>query len=72
MRGAGTANGQAVIDLFVLWGGVELRLPPDWVVSNQTLTIMGGLEDRSTGTQDTRNRLTLRGVVLMGGVEIKT
>jgi len=33
---------------------------------------MGGAEDQSTGTQQARNRLIVRGVVIMGGVDIKT
>ena len=71
LRGAGTA-GEAIIDVFVVWGGVEIRVPPDWSVSNQVVAIMAGASDKSTGTRDSRNRLLLRGFVLMGGVEIKT
>ena len=33
---------------------------------------MGGAEDKSTGTQRRAHRLIVRGVVIMGGVEIKT
>jgi hypothetical protein len=33
---------------------------------------MGGAVDKSTGTQAARHHLTVRGFVLMGGVEIKT
>ena len=65
-------NGEAVIDLFVMMGGVELRVPPDWNVSNQMVAVMGGLQDRSTGPADSPHRLILRGFVVMGGVEVKT
>lgn len=71
LRQAGAHNGEAVIDVFVLWGGIEIVVPPDWSVSNQVTPIMGGAEDRSTGTQQSRNRLVVKGVVLMGGVDIK-
>jgi len=64
-------NGEAVIDLFILMGGVEIKVPPDWVVSNQVVAIMGGASDKSMGSADSKNRLTLRGFVLMGGVEVK-
>lgn len=67
-----TINGEAVIDVFCMWGGIEITVPPDWAVSNQVVAIMGGAEDSSSGTQDSRSRLILRGFVLMGGVEIKT
>lgn len=73
LRGASTAAGQeAVIDVFVWWGGVEITVPPDWAVSNQVVAIMGGAEDSSTGTQASTNRLIVRGFCIMGGVEIAT
>lgn len=73
LRGASTAAGQeAIIDVFVWWGGVEITVPPDWAVSNQIVAIMGGADDSSTGTQASTNRLTVRGFCIMGGVEIKT
>jgi predicted membrane protein len=65
-------NGEAVIDLFVVMGGVEIKVPPDWVVSNQAIAVMGGAVDKSTGAADSRHRLVLRGFVMMGGVEVKT
>ena len=69
---AGTANGEAVIDVFALWGGIEITVPSDWEVSNRITPILGGAEDKSSGSQGARNRLVLRGFVVMGGVEVKT
>ena len=72
LRAAATANGDALIDVFVMWGGIEIWVPPDWVVVNKVNVLMGGVEDKSTGTRDARHRLTVRGFVVMGGLEIKT
>lgn len=72
LRGASTGGQEAVIDVFVWWGGIEITVPPDWAVSNQVVVFMGGADDKSSGTQDARNRLIVRGFVVMGGVEIKT
>jgi hypothetical protein len=72
LRGASTATGTAVVDVFALMGGIEITVPTDWVVVNQIMPILGGVEDKSTGTQASQHRLILRGFVLMGGVEIKT
>jgi predicted membrane protein len=72
LRQATTGGAEAVIDVFVMWGGIEIRVPPDWSVSNQIVPIMGGAEDKSSGTQASQNRLVLRGFAIMGGVEIKT
>ncbi len=65
-------NGEAVVDLFVVMGGVEIKVPPDWIVSNQAIAIMGGASDKSAGSSDSRHRLVLRGFIMMGGVEVKT
>ncbi|MFO7301994.1 MAG: LiaF-related protein [Acidobacteriota bacterium] len=65
-------NGEAVVDLFVLMGGIDVRVPPDWNVTTQVVAVMGGVQDRSTGPADSPHRLVLRGFVLMGGVEVKT
>lgn len=71
LRQASTA-GDAIIDVFVVMGGLEIKVPPDWVVSNQIVAIMGGVSDKSTGVQDAKNRLIIRGFALMGGVEVKS
>lgn len=72
LRSASTTAGQAVIEVFAFWGGIEIRVPPDWIVENQVSAIMGGSEDKSGGSPDARNRLILRGIIVMGGLEIKT
>lgn len=72
LRQAATDNGEAVIEVFVTWGGIEIIVPPDWAVSNKITAIMGGVEDQSAGTQMSQNRLVIKGVVVMGGVTIKT
>lgn len=70
LRGSTAAPGGAVVDVFVMWGGIEIWVPPDWAVSNEVSVLMGGAEDKSTGAQDARNRLTVRGFCIMGGIEI--
>lgn len=70
LRGATAAPGGAVIDVFVMWGGIEIWVPPDWAVSNEVMVLMGGADDKSTGAQDARSRLTVRGFCVMGGIEI--
>jgi len=72
LRGAGIAGDAAVIDLFVIWGGVEIKVPPDWKVSCEALPIMGGVDDRSKAPAgEARGHLVLKGLIVMGGVEIK-
>ena len=65
-------HGDAVIDVFAMWGGIEIRVPEDWTVINRVTPIMGGVEDNSHPPQGTSpHRLTIRGMVVMGGIEIK-
>lgn len=72
LRPAATAGGHAVIEVFVLMGGVEITVPPDWAVVNRAVVVMGGINDHSTGAQAAAHTLEIHGVVVMGGVEIKT
>ncbi len=65
-------HGEAVIDVFTMWGGIEIRVPEDWTVVSEILPLMGGVEDKTRPPQGaTAHRLNLRGFAIMGGVEIK-
>jgi hypothetical protein len=65
-------HGEAVIDVFVMWGGIEIRVPEDWTVASQIMPLMAGVEDKTRPPLGaTEHRLVLRGFALMGGVEIK-
>lgn len=65
-------HGEAVMDVFVVWGGVEIRVPEDWTVSSHIVPLMAGVEDKTRPPQGaTTHHLILRGFALMGGVEIK-
>lgn len=65
-------NGEAVIDVFAMWGGIEIRVPENWTVVGRVTPIMGGFEDKTRAPQGaSTHRLIIRGVVLMGGVEVK-
>jgi predicted membrane protein len=65
-------DGEAVIDVFAMWGGIEIKVPEDWSVSGRVTTILGGYEDKTRPPRDsTAHRLILRGVVIMGGIEVK-
>jgi predicted membrane protein len=72
LRQARPVPGGAVIDLFVWWGGLDLRVPEDWKVVLEGNVLMGGVDDRAKSPPpESTNVLILRGMVLMGGIEIK-
>jgi predicted membrane protein len=65
-------DGEAVVDVFALWGGIEIRVPPDWTVVSKITPILGGVDDKTRPPQSaSRHCLVLRGFVVMAGVEIK-
>jgi hypothetical protein len=61
-----------VLDVLVCWGGVDIKVPDTWGVQNQATVMLGGVEDRSkVPPADARDILIIRGLVIMGGIEIK-
>lgn len=67
-----TIKKEATIEVFSFWGGVEIIVPRDVVVRNQTSAVLGGVEDKSD-FEGTKNApvLYVTGDVIMAGVEIK-
>lgn len=72
LRSASIAQAEAAIDVLAFWGGVEIRVPDDWIVVSQVFPFMGGFEDK-TGTHPpgAHKRLIVRGLAVMGGVEVR-
>jgi len=67
-------NSEAAIDVFAFWGGIDLKVPEDWVVINRIVPLMGGVDDKTrppvAGNAPVK-QLVLRGIVVMGGVSVK-
>jgi predicted membrane protein len=68
---AGIASGEAVLDVFVLWGGLELLVPEGWTVISQVVPILGGFDDRTRPPAEATQRLVISGLVMIGGVQVK-
>ncbi len=65
-------NGEAVIDVFAMWGGIEIRVPEDWTVISQVTPLMGGFDDKTRPPHGvSAHRLIVRGFILMAGIEVK-
>lgn len=66
------AGDEAVIDVFAFWGGIEISVPEGWAVVNRVVALLGGADDRTRPpTSPTAKRLVIRGICVMGGVELK-
>jgi len=71
-RGSNLAAEVVEIEVFVMMGGINLRVPEDWVVVDEIDALMGGVENKTQARGDaTGRRLVLSGAVLMGGVNIR-
>jgi predicted membrane protein len=65
----------ARIDVFVLFGGGELRVPEGWEIANQATAMFGALNDKThhgPNPTEGRPRLVVTGLILFGGLEVKS
>jgi hypothetical protein len=60
-----------VIQVFAMWGGIDIRVPPGWLVQNEAWPILGGIIDSTVPPAVATHRVILRGNAFMGGVEVK-
>jgi cell wall-active antibiotic response 4TMS protein YvqF len=65
-----TAPNQPVLEVFAVWGGIEVRVPPDWSVVSQVDPILGGYDDSTQPPKEESKRFIIRGSVIMGGIEV--
>ena len=68
---ADITNGPAVIDALAVWGGVEIVVPDHWEVIGEVTPVMGGFVVKTPTAADPTRRLIVRGLALMGGIEVK-
>lgn len=62
----------AEIDVFTLFGGVEVIVPDDWEIVLDGTAILGAFEDQTHQIPGPRSqRLVIKGLAVMGGVEVK-
>lgn len=60
----------AIINLDVSFGGVELYFPKEWRVINKVNNTLGAVEEKNNNREKTEKTVTLTGKVSLGGVEI--
>lgn len=76
LTGAKLAPEGATLDVFTMWGGIDLKVPEEWNVVAEVLPLMGAYEDKRRPSPATegvvRPTLTVSGMALMGGVSVTT
>ncbi len=72
LRQAAIKGDEALLDVFAMWGGIEIIVPRTWSVVLRGTPILGGFEDKTEPPREPGGpRLIVRGTAIMGGVEIK-
>lgn len=71
LRRASMVRDEVVFDVFVMWGGAEIKVPEDWEVVTRGVPILGGFVDNTRHLAGAQKRLVITGMAIMGGVEIK-
>lgn len=81
LRMATIAPGEeAILDVTVIMGGVEIVVPNNWVVSTPVFPFMGAVEDKRLTPLPSEGkvpdggspRLVIRGFVMMGNIELRS
>lgn len=71
LRGARLDPEGATIEVFALWGGIELTVPEGWRVELDVVPLLGGFEDRTRASDAAAGpALKIRGFVVMAGGEV--
>lgn len=73
LRGCVMQGDSITLDIFVLMGGMDIRVPAEWEVSMQGTPLLGGMEYKGpkTAPEKRSGTLIIRGTAIMGGVDIK-
>ncbi|MGE3959519.1 MAG: DUF5668 domain-containing protein [Vicinamibacterales bacterium] len=82
-RAARLASGQEIVtDVVAVMGGCEIFVPSHWLVSAPITTVLGGIDDKRPTTSPSildasvapgpPPRLVLRGLLIMGGITIRS
>ncbi len=76
LRGAKLEGDRATIDAVAMWAGIEIKVPDDWRVVSEVMPLMAAFEDKTKPATERSESaptktLVVRGVVVMGGIEVK-
>lgn len=75
LRNAELAEGVSELDIFCMFGGTEIIVPPDWTIHIDVVAVLGGFSDkRESALKVVPNPdkvLVLKGFVMFGGGDLK-
>ena len=72
LRQASIRDSPAVIHAFTLWGGIDLKVPPEWNLEYRLLPLLGGYSDETSQSPGPDSpTLVIKGAAIMAGVDVK-
>ncbi len=75
LRNASMTVDEAIIDVNVVFGEAEVRMPETWIVINRAAVVFGGVNDKTNQRAPDPNvktpRLVITGSVLFGGLTLR-
>jgi len=70
-RSSRLAEREMKVDVFALWGGIDLVVPEGWRVEGRVTPILGAFQDLTkTPADPNAPKLIVRGEAVMGGIEV--
>jgi hypothetical protein len=67
-------DGEAVLEVVCIFGGIKLLVPSNWQIESDMTTILGGMDDKRSeisASLTSGKRLIITGVCALGGIEIR-
>lgn len=74
LRRAAMRGDSAVIDVTAMFGGVDIKIPQNWIAIPQVAAIFGGFGNKSaqpSADMPGVKRLYIKGAAIFGGVDVK-
>jgi predicted membrane protein len=65
---------KVMLDMFAMFGGIKLIVPPGWNVQSEVVAVFGGVDDKRpiAPNYDPAKVIFLEGTCMFGGIEIKS
>jgi predicted membrane protein len=71
LRDVVTDQSEITLDVNLLLGGVEMRIPETWSVSYRGTPVLGSFQDSTRSAAQTGTKLVIRGSITLAGFEVR-
>lgn len=71
LRNVTTAQDEIFLDVNLLLGGIEMRIPDTWSVTYAGTPVLGSFQDNTRSTRSPEKKLIVRGSITLAGFEVR-